>query len=227
MAQLRQVARNPIRAAILGLEIRAALDRAIELDPDNVDARLDRVRFSMHAPAIAGGGLQRANDDARAIAQRDEHLGAFARGYILYRDKQYGGARIELQRAIASPRQETRVLALTWLGWLSQETQQYDTAFATFERLRRDDPDNRSVDYEIGRTTVFCDCSPDAGIAALRRYIANPDPAGASRAEAHFHLGRLLHRSGDLAGARREFDRAWMLDSSVVGLKEARRRASP
>ena len=64
------------------------------------------------------------------------------------------------------------LLALTWLGWLSQETQQYDTAFATFDNMLTTDPGATQALYEIGRTADFCHCQLDRGEAALRRYLA-------------------------------------------------------
>ena len=168
MAEAKQTT-NPIRLLLLGIEIRDSLDEAVRDDPENVQARLDLVRFYMTAPGIIGGGVDDARAEAAAIAKRDPALGAFARGYIAYRKKEYGAGRLELREAVRIARDPaTKALAMKWLGWLSQETQQWDEAFAMFEELRAGDA---SALYEIGRTAAFCSCRVERGKEALEEYL--------------------------------------------------------
>src|SRR5688572_10833128 len=128
---------NPVRLLILGMQIKESLDEALRADPENVQIRLDLVRFYMTAPGIVGGNHENARAEAAEIAKRDAALGSFARGYIFYRKKEYGAGRLELREAIRTAREPaTKALAMKWLGWLSQETQQWDEAFAMFEELR-------------------------------------------------------------------------------------------
>jgi tetratricopeptide (TPR) repeat protein len=134
-----------------------------------VEVRLDLVRFYMVTPRIAGGDLQAARAEAEEIFRRHEPLGHFARGYISYRQKDFGIARIELKEALRTARTpEHRALATKWLGWLSQESQQWTDAFAYFEELRAGDP---SALYEIARTASFCHCELERGRAALAAYL--------------------------------------------------------
>lgn len=160
---------NPVRLLVLGMQIRGALNTAVELDPENLDVRLDLVRFHTIAPRMAGGGAKAARAQAGEIARRDPSLGSYAHGYIAYRAKEYGLARRELREAVRTARSpSTKALALKWLGWLSQEMQKYDEAFAAFEELRASDP---AALYEIGRTAVFCRCERERGCAALEEYL--------------------------------------------------------
>lgn len=164
MAQAEQSA-NPIELLMLASDIRAALANALSADPNDVEVRLDLVRFHMTTPRVAGGDPAEARAHAAEIAKRDVPLGHFARGYIAYRDKQYGTARQELKAAIDSTSNPTRkAQAMRWLGWLSQETRQWETAFVMFEAL--------GDSYEIGRTAAFCQCELERGKAALEAYIA-------------------------------------------------------
>lgn len=205
MLEAQQTA-NPMRLVVLGWEIKSALDEALELAPNDVEVRLDLVRYYVTTPGVVGGSIREAREQAAEIAKRDAALGAFARGYIHYREKEYGPARRELQEAAKAP--HVRVRALTWLGWLSQETQQYDTAFDAWTQL--DQP------YEIGRTAVFCRCRLDVGEAALKR--ARPT------AETHYFLGLIYEQRGNRPAAKRELEAAWRMDKTVAGLKEARKR---
>lgn len=166
MAEARKT--NPVRLLVLVPRIHEALDRALANDPANVEVRLDLVRFHMVTPSILGGDVKEAQAQAAEIASRDGALGHFARGYIAYREKEYGPGRRELREAMRLGNASTRALAAKWLGWLSQETQQWDEAFAVFEELRASDA---SALYEIGRTATFCRCRVERGRAALREYL--------------------------------------------------------
>lgn len=167
MAEARRTT-NPIRLLVLIPKIHSSLEAALAREPDNVDVHLDLVRFYVMAPSMMGGDVNEARAHAAVIARRDVALGHFARGYIAYREKEYGPARHELRDAVRLGNASTRALAAKWLGWLSQETQQWDEAFAMFEELRVSDA---SALYEIGRTSVFCGCRAEQGRAALREYL--------------------------------------------------------
>lgn len=217
MAEAKQTT-NPVRLVMLGFQIKDALDEALALEPDNLEVRLDLVRYHAVTPRIVGGSMDEARTQIEEIARRDPALGHFARGYVAYREKELGPARKSLQEAVrlaANP--ATKTLALTWLGWLSQETQQYDTAFDIWTQL--DKP------YELGRTAVFCHCQLDRGKAALERYIAGPRTAEMpSLAEARYYLGLVYEQKGELPAARKELEVAYRLDPKIAGVKEARQR---
>ena len=169
LAAEAQQTSNPIRLFVLALQIKEALDAALSEKPDDVEVRLDLVRFFVRTPRIAGGSLDQARAQAEEIARRDAPLGHFARGYIAYRQKEFGVARIELREARKSAKKpEHRAMAAKWLGWLSQESQQWNDAFAVFEELRATDPEAL---YEIARTSSFCSCQLEKGRAALAEYL--------------------------------------------------------
>jgi tetratricopeptide (TPR) repeat protein len=177
MAEAQQTS-NPVRLLMLAMKIRGALETAVAKEPDNVEVRLDLVRFYTMTPSIAGGSLDEARTQAAQILRRDAPLGHFANGYIAYREKQFGPARHELREAVRTGNASTRALAARWLGWLSQESQQWEEAFASFESLRGSEA---SALYEIGRTAVFCSCERDRGRKALEEYLRTK-PADAKEA---------------------------------------------
>jgi hypothetical protein len=87
MAEAQQTS-NPFRLWILAGDIREALERALRKEPQNVQIRLDLVRFHTMTPRIAGGRLAIARKQAAEILRRNPPLGHFARGYIAYRQKE-------------------------------------------------------------------------------------------------------------------------------------------
>jgi hypothetical protein len=59
------------RAMGMAGDIREAFQKAVELDPSNMDAQFGLMGYYLAAPAIAGGGIDKARDQARAIARVD------------------------------------------------------------------------------------------------------------------------------------------------------------
>ncbi|HEX2832774.1 MAG TPA: hypothetical protein VHW00_07150 [Thermoanaerobaculia bacterium] len=167
MAEAQQTT-NPVRLYVLALQIDEALQKAYKRKPNDPELLLDLVRFHTVTPAIAGGAVKRAKSFAKKLATLDPGLGHLATGYMAYREKQFGVARRELKEAVRVLSGAHRNLALQWLGWLSQESQQYDDAFATWEELRASDP---KASYEIARTAMFCRCQKERGRAALEAYL--------------------------------------------------------
>ena len=58
---------------------RAAVERAIALDPDNLDARGTLLQFLLQAPGIVGGSRDGAHEQALEIERRDPERGLLAR----------------------------------------------------------------------------------------------------------------------------------------------------
>jgi tetratricopeptide (TPR) repeat protein len=70
----------------------AAYDKAIELDPDNLDARAARLSYYWHAPALMGGGMDKAYAEAEEIRKRDPLRGAQALADLYVADRKYAEA---------------------------------------------------------------------------------------------------------------------------------------
>ena len=187
---------NAVRLAYVGWNIGDELQAALALDPSRNDARLDLIRYYEMTPRIVGGSPAKARQQAAELAKRDAALGAFARGYLSYREKQYGPARQSLRDAVKGAKDDaTRILALTWLGWLSQETQQYDDAFSAFDQILAIDPKHVAALYEIGRTALFSGRELERGEEALRKYLGTtPKLDDPSLSEAEKQLKLLMAR---------------------------------
>ncbi len=74
----------------------AEYQRAVELDPRNLDARFNLFDFYRSAPAIIGGGAERAAAEAAAIKKLSPDRGRIAFAILLVLQKQYERARAEL-----------------------------------------------------------------------------------------------------------------------------------
>lgn len=68
---------------------RIFLEKAVELNPDNLDARRGLVDFYRQAPSFLGGGVMKAYHEAEAIRSRDLFLGTLILGHLYVEDHRY------------------------------------------------------------------------------------------------------------------------------------------
>jgi tetratricopeptide (TPR) repeat protein len=100
------------------------LQRAVALDPDNVEARLALVQFYLVAPRLVGGSEGKARAQVGDIARRNPFRGYLARAWVAEDAKDYRGAEQAYQAATAA--YPDSAAGWYYLGLLYQREQQYD-----------------------------------------------------------------------------------------------------
>lgn len=80
---------------------RGSFEKAVALDPKSVDARVDLLQYYANAPAIAGGGLDKARAQQKALDGIDPVRGAQMSGFILLKEKKPAEAEAEYRRAVS------------------------------------------------------------------------------------------------------------------------------
>jgi len=93
---------SPFRAMFIVGGVREAFERAVELDPANLDARADLLEFYLEAPAVFGGGMDKARAQAAALEKLDKGEGHAARALIAEKEKRYDVAEREYRAALAA-----------------------------------------------------------------------------------------------------------------------------
>lgn len=81
---------------------RVAYEKAVELDPTNLAAREGLMSFYLMAPAMLGGGMDKARKQAAAIRKLNTVRGHVAFGQILQAEKVYPDAATEFEAALRS-----------------------------------------------------------------------------------------------------------------------------
>lgn len=71
---------------------KAAYDKAVELDPSNINARWSLMEYCKQAPSIIGGGMEQAYVQAEAIKHLDARRGRSAYASLYVADKKYAEA---------------------------------------------------------------------------------------------------------------------------------------
>ena len=205
---------------------RAAVERAIALDPDNLDARYTLMQFLLQAPGIAGGSREGARRQAEEIARRDPRRGLLAR--------------VEMAAAAADEAELAAVLdaAAPRLGTPSDpDAELMGALLAAAGTLPAERRGSGSPGESIGRipgtrwppTTARGSGSWRASALAdaerlLLGYLAGPEwrRGVASRAGAHWRLAQLYERQDRDRVAKEQYRLAASLDPR---LKRGKRSA--
>lgn len=83
---------NFLKKPLVGRRMGAQYNKAVELAPDNVDAAEARLDFFLEAPAIVGGGLDKAESESKRITRLNSYRGAFATARIAEHEKEWARA---------------------------------------------------------------------------------------------------------------------------------------
>ena len=209
-----------LRKPGLAKNAHAAWSKAVELDPENLDAREDLVTFYLVAPGFMGGSVDKAREQAGEIAKRDAVRGAIARANIAMNQKDAAAAERIVQEALAKHPGEPRLRQSLGLSYQTQ--QRWDAAFDVYEAMLAADPNAWDALYQVGRTAALSGQRLDRGAAALKRYLGHtPDQDSPPIANAHYRLGMIYEKQGNKPAARAEYQAALKLDPKLDDAREA------
>ena len=198
---------NSMSQAFMAPKLREAFERAIALDPNLHDARSSLMEFYLQAPAIVGGGVDKARAQAAELSRRDPPRGHYARGRLATHDKQPD---VAAKAFVAAWEARPENLGYRMAAGLAlQETRQWDRAFGLYQAWTAEDPKAAGAWYQLGRTSALSGQRLDVGAAALKTYLAIPLTAGqAPYHHAWFRLGQVQAKAGDKVSARASFQQA-------------------
>lgn len=117
---------------------KASFEKAVALDPKNVDARVDLLQYYANAPGIAGGGMDKARAQQKALDGIDPVRGAQMNGFILLKEKKPAEAEAEYRRAVSLAPENG---SAHWrLGRVLERGGKKDEAKASYKEAVRLDP---------------------------------------------------------------------------------------
>ncbi len=213
---------NFIAAASLAGKLRTEFERAVELNPKNLDARLDLSEFYIEAPSFMGGGDHKAREQAVAlsrlspgrehwiyarIAEKKKDFAAAEREYLSYIDASKNDSEAWLNYALFLRRQ-------TRLDEMEKAAQKLDQA-----RISRND----SL-YEASNLLSRSGRNHALATQLLRHYFSAGPVEAAPAFRAHYLLGDLLEKQGDRAGAVIEYKASLSLVQNFAPAKRAMER---
>jgi len=211
---------NFLSAASLAGKVRNEFEAAVRLDPNNVEARSDLGEFYLEAPGIVGGGRDKAEAQAQALAALDPAKADYLKGRLAEKRKDFAAAEREYRAAIEA----SHGSALTWFN------------LALFFRHRErwsdmEDAINHAVSAQVDRPEIIMESGEvllrsgrnfPAAVQYLRRYLAlNSKVEEAPAFKAHYLLGTALEKQGDKQGAAQEYRAALSLARDFSRAQEA------
>lgn len=117
----------------LGKKVIAAYEKAVALEPGNVAARQSLASFYQMAPAMMGGGLDKAYAQAAEIKKHDASRGRITYAILFIGEKKYSEARAEIDEVLRA--EPENYAALFQTGRLAALTgEQPDRGAAALQR---------------------------------------------------------------------------------------------
>ena len=205
---------GPIQGLRLAIKVRNAFEAAVRLDPNNGAAVNDLSEYYISAPAIVGGGADKAAQLADRSAARLPQNAHRIRAMSAEHSKDFPTAEQEFRAATAVA---DRPDAWADLGAFYERRQQPDQAA---EALRHSIAVNRDHDASlVDAATSLTEIHREPRLAerALRDYLASrslSDDAPAFRV--HLTLAKLLRSQGRKPDAKIEVQKALALASGYA-----------
>lgn len=214
---------NPFCAAGLAGKVRSEFERAVELDPANVQARSDLAEYYMEAPGVMGGSKDKARAMAEQMQQRDPAAAHWVRARLAEKDKQYDQAEKEFRAAIEASSSP----AGAWLdlagfyrrrGRLNDMETAVGKAVDTPRRTGGTLFDAASLLFRAGRNF------PGA-VEMLRQYLnGGKIDCDAPAFRAQYLLGSILEKQGDKQAAAAAYQAALALARDFDDPRKALKR---
>lgn len=195
---------NFFSAAGLAGKVRAEFERAVELSPNNWEARTDLAEFYLEAPAIVGGGKDKAHAQAVLLASLNPAMAHWVIARIAEKNKDTAAAEREYRAAIDASHGGAR--AWVNLAGFYRHTNRLDgmeQALRTMESSPLDHPaalvDGAGILLRTGRDYPMA-------IRFVRRYVASSTTVEEAPVfKAHCLLGELFEKQGDRLAAAEEY----------------------
>ncbi len=214
---------NRLAAAFLLPKWKAALARAIELEPANVDARLEQLTFYTYMPALIGGDLERALELSTELEAYDARKGKLWTALVCQRSGDAPRA-IELCEEGMVEFPSDGMFACT-LGSLFAEAERFDDADVAFQRARDTWGSEARGRALVAQATMHVEHGLDheKAIALLDEYLRNPPRIALMppRATVLVTKGRALEALGRAREARAAYEDALRADPSHAAAAEA------
>jgi tetratricopeptide (TPR) repeat protein len=211
---------NVLRQPGLAKRTRSAWERAIELDPENLDARSDLIQYYLQAPGFVGGSTAKALEQAEEIRKRNALRGYLELGALYEHEKK--PAEAEKAYLAASKEKSDRHVGEYRLGVFYQNSGSFEKAFELFEGMLATNPSEFGALFQIGKTGAMSGQRLPRAVEALEAYLqTTPGRNDPSLAAAHWRLGMVHERRQDRQRAKAEYETALRLDPSFKQATES------
>jgi tetratricopeptide (TPR) repeat protein len=185
---------------------KGSYEKAVELQPDNLQARKWLINFHMNAPGFAGGDKEEARRQAEAVAKIDPVEGHYSHADIYeFLDKDLAKAEEELKAALAAQPDESKTYYM-YANFLSRNGR-YEDAVKQMKALAAVEPASSGPWFGIGTYAERAERWDEA--AGQYEKLAAVD---STRRDAMMRLGFLGQKQEKWDEALAGFQAAWSED---------------
>jgi tetratricopeptide (TPR) repeat protein len=204
---------------------KAALEKSVALDPNNLEARVALLEYFLLAPGIMGGSEEKAQEQAAEIKRRDAVEGYRAQGRIYQHQKKDALAKKEYVDAVRA--HPTSAKAHYNLGIYLLTAKDQAGALHEMEYTLKMDPSHMMALFRIGQLAAMTNSNHARGEEALKKYATHtPKSDEATHSRTWYWLGVLYEKSGRKAEAKTAFQQSLRLAPGVKEVTEALKRVS-
>jgi len=210
---------NFVSAISLAKKVRSEFEKAVQLAPDNVDARTDLAEFYLEAPGIVGGGRDKAEAEARTLARLDPAKAHWVDGRIAQKNHDDTAAEKQYRAAVEA----SHGSALTWLNlaFFYRHANRLDDMEDAIRHAASAQMNQPEVLMEGAEVLIRTGRNFPAAIQLLRRYLSNSTVEQAPAFKAHYLLGTVLEKQGNTEQAAQEYRAALAMASGFSRAQEA------
>jgi tetratricopeptide (TPR) repeat protein len=210
---------NMISAFGVARKVHTAFERAVQLNPANVQAMSDLGQFYVAAPGIVGGGVDKAQALVPRIMPRSGQKAHRLLAMIAKKRNDPATAETEFKNAIAAGKSPD---AWVDLGQFYQQQSETDKAVEALESSVQANSRKNSALVDAASILTDLHQRPDLVEKALREYLASSAKTDEAPAfKVHLQLGDLLKKRGDTVGAQQEYAAALALASNFAPARKA------
>ena len=180
---------------------------AVELDPDNIRARIQLIRYYRLAPWILGGSKRKARAQAQAITRIDATRSAEAYGMMNFYEEDWKGAIKHLALAVEQDPENGELLY--HLARARGARGQLGQAVTALAQVVETNPEFWEAWFHLGVGCVHAEADAGTFFSALKTLVDGAVDSGEKRmANAYYAMGKLRERRGELALALAAYEQA-------------------
>jgi tetratricopeptide (TPR) repeat protein len=210
---------NPLVAFSIAKKVRIAFERAVQLDPANVQAMNDLGEFYVAAPGIVGGGLDKAEALAVQMMPRSAWRTHRLLARIANKKKDYVTAEAEFRAAVATGKTPQAYVDLAQFYYQQNKP---DQALAAIQGCIAADRRKDAVLVDAASLLIEMHRSLELAASLLRDYLSSPAKSDETPAfKVHVKLAELLAQLGDKTGSHEEYAAAVAMASNYVPARKA------
>jgi tetratricopeptide (TPR) repeat protein len=214
-----------VKQAGLAKKVKAEFEKAVELDPNNIEARFGLIDYYLRAPDFMGGSEEKALQQAAEVKKRESLAGHRAYARVYMRQKKTDLARKELVEAVRE--QPNSAKAHAFLGNFLLNEKNFAGARHEYEMAIKLDPSYMPAWFRLGQTIAQSGPDHPRGEEALKKYLAyKPTHDEPQHVGAWYWLGQLYEKQGKKEAARSAYLNALRLAPAEKDIQAAVKRLS-